>query len=210
MTTYGTMQTRIANEIARTDLTNEIKDAIQSAIAHHSNERFWFNDVRGKTFSTVAEQRAYGSTALADIPTMARIDDIVQVQGSTVRQLDPVSPLELELLQSPATANGKPASFTWIEDEIHLWPTPNAVYLTRLFGISRLSTLSADADTNAWMTYGERLIRAKAKMILFSDVIFDFGPRYQAAMADEDSALSKLLSETEARMPTGRIVGTEF
>jgi hypothetical protein len=39
--------------------------------------------------------------------------------------------------------------------------------------VSRLSQLTLDADTNAWMNEGERLVRAIAKRILFLDVMRD-------------------------------------
>ncbi len=209
MTTYGTMQARIANEIARPDLTNEIKLAIQSAIDTYAPERFWFNTVRNVTFNTVSGQRAYGASDNAAIPTMAKIDHLLQTQSSSLFELIRTDELDLELLQSPTSTNNKPTHWAWIADEIHFWPTPNGIYATRLIGTSRLATLSADADTNAWMTYGERLIRGAATRILGTDVIKDVD-LVRAGAATEEPALDSLLRETEMRMPRDRICGTEF
>lgn len=209
MTTYGTMQARIANEITRSDLTNEIKLAIQSAIDTYAPERFWFNTVRSVTFNTVAGQRAYGATDNAAIPTMAKIEHLLQTQDSSLFELIRTDELDLELLQSPTSTDNKPTHWAWIADEIHFWPTPNGVYATRLIGTSRLATLSADSDTNAWMTYGERLIRGAATRILGTDVIKDVD-LVRAGTATEEMALDSLLRETEMRMPRDRICGTEF
>lgn len=209
MTTYGTMQARIANEIARSDLTSEIQLAIQSAIDTYAPERFWFNTVRNVTFDTVSGQRAYGATANAAIPTMAKIDHLLQTQDSSLFELIRTDELDLELLQSPTSTDNKPTHWAWIADEIHFWPTPNGVYATRLIGTSRLATLSADGDTNAWMTYGERLIRGAAKRIIGLDFVQDSDLANTGA-ATEQLALESLLRETEMRMPRDRICGTEF
>jgi hypothetical protein len=209
MTTYGTMQARIANEIARPDLTDEIKTAIKSAIDTYAPERFWFNTVRNVTFTTVSGQRAYGATANAAIPTMAKIDHLLQTQDSSLFELIRMDELELELLQSPTSTDNKPTHWAWVGDEIHFWPTPNGAYSTRLIGVSRLSTLSADGDTNAWMTYGERLIRGAAKRIIGMDLIQD-GDLANTGAATEQLALESLLRETEMRMPRDVIQATCF
>lgn len=210
MTTYGVMQARIANELARGDLTNEIKLAIQAAIDEHETTRFWFNQVRSLTFNTVSGQRTYGATALADISTMLRIDRLMQQQTASLIDLDRVTPEDMDLLHTPSTAPGRPQAWAWIEREIHLWPIPNAVFITRIFGIKKLTTLVNDNDTNDWMTEGEQVIRNTAKRILLAEVINDFGPRTEAAMRTADAARDRLLTETHMRMPKGRIVGTSF
>ena len=210
MTTYGTMQARIANELARpTGLTEEIKLAIQSAIDTYAPERFWFNTVRNLTFNTVSGQRAYGAAALADISTMAKIDQVLQTQSSSLFDLIRTDPVDMDLLHSPSTSDNRPSHWSWIGDEIHMWPTPDGIYSTRLIGVSRLSPLSADGDTNAWMTYGERLIRGAATRILGTDVIKDVD-LVNAGSANEGMALESLLRETEMRIPRSKIMATEF
>lgn len=58
MATYGDMQARIADELARTDLAAEIQNEIQTAISYYENERFWFNEGQW-TFNTVNAQELY-------------------------------------------------------------------------------------------------------------------------------------------------------
>ena len=53
MTTYGTMQDRIADELMRSDLTTHIQKSIQTAIKKYEREEFYFNVTTG-TLSTVA------------------------------------------------------------------------------------------------------------------------------------------------------------
>ena len=48
---YADMQERIARELHRPDLTNEIKDAIKTAIRFYSSQRFVWNEYQW-SFST--------------------------------------------------------------------------------------------------------------------------------------------------------------
>ena len=68
------MKTRIADEIARDDLTTQIGYAINDAISAYNNERFYFNETRDLTFYTVASQELYTSSDLADMPNILKID----------------------------------------------------------------------------------------------------------------------------------------
>ena len=80
---FGAIKARIMNELVRPDLTSEIALAISDAIKEASKERFWFNELRGISFDTVAGQDFYDVHDLADIPLIGRIDSlsIVTPQG---------------------------------------------------------------------------------------------------------------------------------
>ena len=56
MTILSVMQARIADDLARPDITNQIADAINDAIAHYQSTRFYFTETRTASFSTVAGQ----------------------------------------------------------------------------------------------------------------------------------------------------------
>jgi hypothetical protein len=59
--------------------------------------------------------------------------------------------------------------------QLRIWPVPDAAYTLDLMGLARLSPnpLSADADTNAWMTDGGSITRAQAKIIIYRDLLRD-------------------------------------
>lgn len=169
MSDYGTMQARIADEIARPDLTTQIKRSIQTAIKHHERKKLKFNQTTD-TFSTVVGQDYYGSSALSDIPNIVTIDAANISIGGVKEPLSEADFAAIDALNDGATT-GDPEYYTYYKQQIRLGPVPNAVRTVTLAFVKRLGTLSLDADTNAWMVDGEELIRLTAKIDLFINVI---------------------------------------
>lgn len=156
--TYGDMQTRIADELNRSDLTSQIKREIQSAIARYERQRFWFNEGADTASTTASTQR------LA-VPDDGIEYDALEITYSTV-------PQELPRLAWPqfvragylnTAVEGLPSAWSYFRDEIFFWPVPDSAYDLTLYYVKQLSALSADGDSNDWMTEGEELIRARAR-----------------------------------------------
>jgi len=211
MTTFGTMKDRIADELDRTDLTNQIEKAIQTAIDKYQRKRFFFNEARSLTFNTVDGQEFYTSADSSDIPNLLYIDNVrLTVSGSDKIDLERAQYSELEYFSSNTTPDeGLPTSYAYYGKQLRLYPIPDAAYAVRVSGVFALSDLSATGDTNAWMTDAEALIRSRAKRELLTHVIRD--AEGAAAMAQaEAEELQSLIQETNARSSTGSIVPTEF
>lgn len=208
MTTLAVMKSRIANELSRSDLTSEIATAISDAIAIHERERFWFNESRDKTFSTVAAQRVYTTSDASWISDIIEIDDLfVTVSGRQIR-MDKADPTELELL-STSTTTGYPYLWAYLNSTIILYPTPDAIYTVRGVGHVRLTTLSGDSDSNAWTTQAEALIRQTAKASLYAELLRDMeGAQVQSLLIQ--TTLERLRAETSRRKTVGQIVPTHF
>lgn len=211
MTTYGTMQDRIADELDRADLTNQITRAIKSAIAYYERKPFWFNEQRTISFPTVDGQEFYGSSDDSDIPNLLRIDTLKIAETSTDKYDLERRPFE-ELdaySQSNVNDEGKPVWYAYYAKQIRLYPIPDASYSIYGSGIIALADLSATTDTNAWMTDGEALIRARAKWDLYTHVIKEVESA-QLMKAAENEELRSLMAATSARKATGRILPTQF
>jgi hypothetical protein len=210
MADYGTMQARIANELRRSDLTDEIRDAIQGAISHYEEERFWFNEDRSTTFSTVADQEFYTSADAANIPNISEFDTLrITVTSNWNYPLIKRTYQEIDAWQSNANFTAYPTDYCRYDKSIRLYPIPNGAYTIRVSGTLLEATLSASADTNPWMTDGERLIRAHAKWIVFTDQLRD--PVQAQAMAGIESRVyAEYLSKTVNRVSSGRVRGTQF
>lgn len=221
---YGSMQARIADELARSDLTSQIKLAILSAITNYQRERFYFNESRSLTFSTVDSQEFYTSSDLASIPNLIDIDEIIFTQNSTNRY--PLLRATMEQLDwwsiNPTSTTSLPTNFCYYAQQIRLYPIPNGVYTVRIESTVRLTPdpLSLDADTNAWMTDGEEMIRQRAKADINCNVIRDpdclseargFAQMSQSYLSSlEKSAYLALRGETTQRTSSGRIVPMDF
>jgi hypothetical protein len=209
MTTLLDLQTAIATDLTRGDLTSQIASAVTSAIKFYERKRFWFNVTRSKTFVTVAGQSVYGVADMAEIPNIVRVDALYIAQPGSVYPLDRQEADEFEFLNGGSTGPGKPSVFNYSDQTIMLWPTPNSVWTMRPHMHYKFAPLVNAADTNAWCTDAEELIRTHAKLLLYTDVIEDTDGI--ARMQSKIQAIKDGLDyETSARTATGRIRGTDF
>lgn len=175
--TYLVMQTKIADDLTRDDLNPQIKTAINEAIKTWEGIRFAFNEGL-RRIDTVASQEYYDLIG----PTLLNTDGSAVATGEMVLELDSItvtlnsapytlSPRTQQWMDHYQTTNntGQPDSFTLYGNRLRLYPIPNAVFQLTLSCLVRLgpNPLTADADTNAWMTEGESLIRHQAEHSLF-------------------------------------------
>jgi hypothetical protein len=212
MSDYGTMKSRIAREIERDDRSTEVAEAIQSAIGLWDGTRFWFNE-KVLSLNTVASQEYYAMSALLDSAGAALLsgEGLIEIDSFTLTYSNQPYPLNertqgwMDMMQATsATYTGQPSDYSIFGNQIRLHPIPDAVYSCTISGLSSLSTLSADGDTNAWMTSGEALIRNQAKVLLYRDIIRDMDGVGAASQAMAE-ALSVLSRKTNAKVMTGRI-----
>lgn len=208
MGTLANLKERIATDLSRDDLTSQIGNAVGDAIKFYERQRFWFNTSRNLTFPTVTGQAAYGEPALASIPKLVRIDALYLPQNQSIYPLDRYEPGEFEVIEGGSTGQGKPNAFTYVDQQIRLWPVPNAVWTLRLHAHYKLP-YPADGDTNAWTDDAEELIRSHAKLLLYMDLIED-NEGAQRMQAKIPVLLDALNAETSARTSTGRIQATDF
>jgi hypothetical protein len=208
MGTLAQLEARIATDLTRDDLTSQIASAVSDAVKFYERERFWFNTTRNLTFLTVPGQIAYAAADLAAIASLVRIDALFVSQNQSTLPLDRYEPADFEMLNNAAAAGGKPTAFTYVDQTIRLWPTPDDVFTLRLHAHFRLPELD-DGDTNAWTDDAEELIRSHAKMLLYMDLLEDDAgaARMQAKIP---FLLGALRAETSARLSSGVIQGTEF
>lgn len=207
MTTYLTMRTRIKDEYVNESLTDaQINNAIQSAIAHYQRERFYFIEDRAQTFTTVASQEFYTSSDNANIPNLSIIDELTITANGVRYPLNERGWDWIDNISTTTTSISQPTDYCYYGQSIRLYPIPDAVYTIRISGLIRLATLSADSDTNAWMTDGEELIRQRAKWDLAANTLTadDLASR---ARDCELIAYAALKAETNRRLSRGGIRG---
>ena len=209
MGTLSDLQTRIATDLTRSDLTSQIASAVGDAIAHYARERFWFNTSRNLGFGTVPGQIAYGVNDASVIPNLVRIDALFVPQAQSVLPLDRYEAPDFEMLNNGATGGGIPNSFTYVDQTIRLWPTPNSVFALILHGHYKLPALVNGTDSNAWTNDAEELIRSHAKLLLYTDVLED-PDGAQRMSAKIPALLDALRAESSARAASGIIQGTDF
>ncbi len=160
----------------RPDLrASHIPLAVNDAIKEAAKDRFWFNEVRGLSFSTVPGQIFYSYVDAADLAYLSRIDAIWVIINNQRRNLDPANALEINCwLDGETTLTGEPCSYARYNGGILLWMIPRQIWSVYIDGVTSFDPLSYDTDTNAFIEQGERYIRALAKANLLEGVVRDF------------------------------------
>ena len=210
MSILSTLKSTIANDLARSDLTNEIADAINAAITHYQSARLYFTETRTSTFSTVAGQSLYTSADSADIPNMFEFDDVqINGPGNQVYSLEREDATALEALINSTAMSGDPFSWAWADRGMLLYPIPIRITTIRLLGGIKKAAPTDDTAGNVWMTEAFELIRAHAKLLLAVHVVDDEGLAQRMSAAAE-GAKARLERETSSKRATGRIAATVF
>lgn len=191
MTTPATMKARIAAEIMDDNLGSQITTAVADAIRFYERRTFYFN-THYVTFNTVSDQEFYGGSDHAEIPGLLRILSM-QADRHDMTVFDPDA---MESLQD-GLAKAEPRSFAYVDQQIRLYPIPNAVYSIRARWVYRLPSIE-DGETNAWFDDAEPLIRNRAKALICTDVTLDDNMASKA-MAREAEALEALVRESRRR-----------
>jgi hypothetical protein len=206
MSTFLEMKNRIADDLDRTDLSTQIAKAINRAIEYYEKERFWFNE-KVSTFSTVANQKNYGSSD--GIPTdIAEIDYVeITVSGKEYELHTRTYSYIKKLIGYDMV--GEPTDYCYYQENFYFYPIPNAARTITISHQQKYAELSADSDTNDFTTEAEDLIESRARWWIYSRIIKD-REQAEVAKADEIEALQALRTKTEKLTSTGSLRPTKF
>lgn len=212
--TLGGLKALIADDIARSDLSTQIENAIEHAIGERQEERFFFNETRTASFDTVASQSSYSSSDDTDIPLFYEVDGLIleDSDGNRFDLGEPEDPVQMHILLGTGSASGQPVSYTYFDEAFVFYPIPDAAYTITPIGHIEIAAPATDGEAdNPWVSRrgAFQLIRADAKAYLYAHVIKDTD---QAAIAVDaaQGALAKLRSRTSRKRATGQIQPTAF
>lgn len=207
MTTRDTMKTEIAADLRRgTSDGARVLSAISAAIKFYQPRRFYFNESRSVTFSTVASTGIY---SFATIGTQFyRIDGAFITNGDEITELSVGNYLAYETLLD--SEEGLPTDYAYIDKSLRLWRTPDAIYSVRLTGHVKLAEPATDDEAdNAWFVEAYELIKCRAKASLYAHVWPD--PAMAATMQEaERQARMSLNDATHDRVTSGYLTATDF
>lgn len=210
MTTLAIMKAEIADDLARSDLTDAIAAAITAAIKHFQTKRFYFNESRDLTFSTVIGQSRYATVDDADIPKFITLDGVFADINGQNRQLCPMGVQSFEVLNDNSASTGEPYSYCYYNVGFGLYPIPGAVYTIRPIGHVLVDGPASDAEAdNVWMTEAYQLIRRRAAADVLLTKARDYEFAQVMAMA-ADTEFARLEADTSKRIATGQIKATSF
>ncbi len=208
------MADRIANELARDDLKNpETYDAIRSAVNHYAGEVWWFNEPGSLTITLTSSLDTYSLPADFEKP----IRWTLYLSGPILLDIIQQNYDDISDWQS-GTSFGQPTDYTILGPSLILFPTPNASLSTVFTYVQTVSTLTTTTCTNAFMTYGEELIRSRARADIQINFLRDEGvtAEYLAMLQTslpfyshrERIAYGSLRGRATRRLATSRLRGS--
>lgn len=212
MSTLAVMKARIADELARDDITSQIAYAIADAIEAYADRRFHFNEGRATTFPTVAGQEFYDENDAAALALIQSIDYVVLYVGDTPYHLQPMTPAEIETASTNGTNTGQPGWYCWYGNQLRIYPNPAGAWTVRIGASFKAAAPASDSETgNPWMTHAERLIRSRAKLELALHVLKDEALAGTMNLAVSE-ALEQLIGRTNmlTQVGKGRVAAMEF
>jgi len=208
MSTFTTLASKIADDLARSDLTSQISDAILEAIRFYEGERFFFNEAHAQTATLSTSAVAIAFSALP--VRFLEIDRIRLALGSgSYDDLEHRSYVDLMHGQD-AQATGQPIEFALYADSVQFDVKANQNYTLVMDGLKSLGNTASNTYTVSssvsWFTDGRDLIRAAAKKSLYMNVTKD---AEQALIANQAEmlALNMLRGKTNQR-GSGYVVPT--
>ena len=210
MTTLSALKSQIVDDLARTDLTTPIADAITASINFYKPKFFYFNQSRAATFSTVADQSSYGVGDDADIPLFVKIDEVfITDSGSNVFPLKHYQHERMEVLLDTNAATGRSFAYSYYEKKFYLYSIPDAVYTIRPTGLIERAAPATDGEAdNVWMTEAFELLRCRAKAYLYLHTIHNSSRAMDMQVAERQALTA--LREGNARTRRGQIEPTQF
>lgn len=192
MPTYLDIQNRIATDLLnRNNLNAQIKNGIQTAIRHYQRTGYWFNETSTiLTLTVFQEQLATPSDFLC-------LQELMVTQNSASIQLIPASFDFIRRLNINNTP-GLPTRFCEYGENFCVANIPDSAYPVPCYYIQQLPALSADTDTNGWLSAAEDLIVYAAAKYVWAGVIRNMSAANAIAQMETGAAL-ELSRITELR-----------
>lgn len=211
MATRSDIEAQIADDLARSDLTTQISNAVNAAIRAYRFERLGFNEAYRVTAS-LSVSTAF--IALTDISPRFRKIDRIRLLRNSNDYID-LYHRDYDWLMSrqDAYALSMPMEFAVYNNSIHFDSFSDTTYTLAIDGIKELgSAASASysaADASAWFNDARELIRHRAKREVYAHVLKDMELAAASAAAEKE-AYDMLKSELGEVATTGSIRPTEF
>ena len=144
-TDYATLQTTIANYLARSDLTATIPEFIRLAEDRLSR------DLRIRQMLQIATTTIDSTDGTVEIPA-----DFLAMKDIHINSTNPIGTITF---QSPsnfyrntrATATGQPRFYTALGSEFQLSPIPDAVYTIQMLYYVKPPYMSSTVSSNLWL-----------------------------------------------------------
>ena len=202
MATYGELQTQIATELGRTDLTTAIQTAILSAIRHYQRRLQLFAQ------SSASITTADGTAEYAVPADYIATDFVQKTVNGTTETLDPEL-YEVLAGEDVDAYEGEPSRYAYRNYKLRLYPVPDAMYSLTHYYWAAIAAPTGSVDATSWTEDLVDLIRHRAKTDLAANSLRDDqgAATYRAAEMD---TLEGVILQRDRALALGRVIPTEF
>lgn len=196
MATYKDMQDRVALDYLNLALPiQDVKRGILRTIAQYENQRFFFNE-------TATALACSAGQSFVNVPSdFLFLDRLEVVRNSISYALVNRSFDEIRAYNAVGTRN-QPTDYAYRGDRFELSAIPDSAYPVNVYYVQKLTTLSADSDTNAWTNEAANLIGHAACVELLSTVLVSDTNRVNRHVIAAQAALSELNLRNVPRLTT--------
>lgn len=164
MPTFLEVQQRInLDKLNRMDMLPETKRAINAAIRSYEGQRFWFNET--STIINCVANQSY-ITFPSDFMIL---DDLRVTVASADYALIQKSIDEIHEINT-TRSKSQPDYFCQFGQRFELSPIPDSAYPVIVTYMQKLPALSADSDTNDWLSAAEDLVVYCAAKMMSADL----------------------------------------
>jgi len=215
MTTLAEIRNRVADMLARSDLSTQIEKEISLAVTRYNRKVTWLSEIRGGTLATVAGQATYSTFSIAAADAVQTVTGLTAVSFQDVLKIQYIRDADYDELREvrysdwerffdTSGSTGGPDYFTIYAGKIGLWPVPDAVETLTISAVVKPVVPTAVTDESVWFEQYQELIEAATATAVCMKFIKDFE---QAAVwaAEEKKQSDALDRENALRMSTGRI-----
>jgi len=202
MTTYLDVQNRVATDfLNRTDLTPQIKNGIKATIRTHQRQRFWFLETATALACVVSVE------TIALPANFFKMQELDITQSSADIKLVPTDFDEIRLLNT-TSFKGLPFKYCLYGGNIHVASVPDSAYAMPCYYLKTLPALSADADTNKWLSAAEDLVVYGAAKHVWLNTLRNVSAAANCAQLEQQ--MIKELQREETNRGINRIKATRF
>jgi hypothetical protein len=215
MTSFLDVRNRVADQLARSDLSTQIDREIQLAIARYNRRVTWLHEVRAATLTSVAAQAWYSTVDVStgagpqDVAgrTTVEVADIQSVRYMRTADHDDLKQVrysDFERFFDTTGSAGRATYFTLYAGQIGIWPVPDGVETFTLSVVCKPVIPALAADESIWFDQAQELIENAAAAAICRKFLSD-GERAQAFQVYETAAWDELLAESNLKSATGRL-----
>lgn len=203
MPTYLDTVTRIQTDcLNRTDFSDTVRRAIQTTIRHYERQRFWFNETATTLVCVASVETVVVPSNMMGMPDLL---EVVQSSNSTalvVRPFDNIRAVNINRIV------GLPTMYAKRHDSFYLANVPDSAYPLPCYYLKKLPALSADSDTNDWLSAAEDVIVWGAAKLVWATTVRNVSAANVCAGLESDAV--KELRRYADQHQSGKLTPTQF